>query len=718
MDGCRPPEAAAEAERDVVAAAAAESQRVAAAAAAAAESQRVAAAAAAAAEAENRRVAAAQAEARQRASRAAARVELAKAVASREDTTRLETAILAASEAGVDEAQILPAFVALEAEIERASASKVLAAAKESRSVGKLKSALAAARKAKVDETQIAEAVKILEEEARKAMLRQKYCAVVMSSLRRATESGNVNMLRAALTAATDSRVDGPEVAAAREALRAEELREAALNSLDAALASALKGAERELTVLKAEIAAAVSAGVAEDRVEAARAGADVISEIREAAEQRDPGKLMEALAVAEKAGMEVDAATYRLLEELEEAAAAEELALAVEARDVARLRAAVEAADSAGVNRDDVQHANDLLASLAAAEELGAAFEARDVERLRAAIRESEKVGGDKALIQDAHAVLIEEEFRLAASVEVERAMEGRDKKALKAAIMKAEKVGVDPKLLNAAQAQVDGKTRGATGKKDLGVSGLGLHLNASTLSALAEGLPADGFTSLGGGVFTAMAPGPRGGVAVEILLGGGALSVNVDGKASESVDAFVSGVLVGGTSEAALSFGRRLLQWLAATRRAADGFANDISEIVVANGYDPRMLPSPARLGADPKRDLKLVSSSKVHHKVNQRTPADLYVDCDIKKLDVFVCKSRHMLKTKNGLDDEVQGRLCRNAHFAEFVTDVVQRIEAANPKVVAFLCPSGQHASVATCEIIGKAYYPSAHREHKVL
>jgi len=124
---------------------------------------------------------------------------------------------------------------------------------------------------------------------------------------------------------------------------------------------------------------------------------------------------------------------------------------------------------------------------------------------------------------------------------------------------------------------------------------------------------------------------------------------------------------------------------------------------------------LPKPDVLGASRDRVLNIITWG--NGRCAQPPPADAYITCNYKKFHYLTRNNKH-IKRSNGLDEAVQGRICRNGFTESWLRDTIGRIEHDDLHNVAFHCWKGTHLSVAIAEILRKFYYPRATVQHSSL
>lgn len=127
---------------------------------------------------------------------------------------------------------------------------------------------------------------------------------------------------------------------------------------------------------------------------------------------------------------------------------------------------------------------------------------------------------------------------------------------------------------------------------------------------------------------------------------------------------------------------------------------------------GFDPRLLPTCGELGVNVQRKLTILTWG--FFKLDKAPPADALINCAYKKFHYLTRNNKH-IKKLTGLDDVVQGRVCRNTFFPVWLASTVARIERNNLQSVSFCCAKGTHLSVAIAEMMKKAYYPHASITH---
>mmetsp|Transcript_131359 Transcript_131359/g.366231 ORF Transcript_131359/g.366231 Transcript_131359/m.366231 type:complete len:337 (-) Transcript_131359:3-1013(-) len=241
--------------------------------------------------------------------------------------------------------------------------------------------------------------------------------------------------------------------------------------------------------------------------------------------------------------------------------------------------------------------------------------------------------------------------------------------------------------------------------------------HGELVDVAALEEGLLAAGFRALGAGVFIATSQG----VSVEVSPGG-LLDVAVDGRPVAAVSAFVSKTLaardVGSLGHALLDWGgrggsgSRLETPVNVESEESSGDSDSEGE---SDGLDLRCLPSPHDLGVRQHRRLTILTWG--FFKLPKPPKAQALINCSYKKFHYLTRNNKH-IKRLNGLNDVVQGRICRNTFFESWLREAVRRIEVEDLASVSLCCAKGTHLSVAVAEIIGKAYYPLAVVRHLTL
>jgi len=172
------------------------------------------------------------------------------------DLYRLRAAIATARTSSVDEEEISRARAALNSRSAQAQARRDLEAAVASRDAELLGHAIREAKQAGVGKQEVARA---------EAELRSVSHLSVGGELRAAMQSGDVERLRSAASAATDAGMMGYEVHAAWERVRALECEAWARRELDSAISSA------DSARLQAAISHAETSGVGEDLLSPAR---------------------------------------------------------------------------------------------------------------------------------------------------------------------------------------------------------------------------------------------------------------------------------------------------------------------------------------------------------------------------------------------------------------------------------------------------------------
>jgi len=292
-----------------------------------------------------------------------------------------------------------------------------------------LTEAIAAAAAAGVSKEAIEKGQKFLVEGAdKRAKARREDTA---SRLKAAVAApGDLKALREAVAAAEAEQLPGPDVKQAQEVLAREEKKQSARDAL-----AELKDCN-DAAKLEAGISAALAAGLADDASEPT---------------------LVAAQASRERAARR--------------AAAEAELAAAVQALDLGRLRAAIQGAEAAGAEPDKVQHAKQVLEEeepkQRAREALKAACEARTKEALMQAIEAAKAAKLEASEYSEAAELLSKEEEKERMLAALKKCMEDvKDvdmksidavraaKEALSAAIATAQAAGVpeaelkDPEL------------------------------------------------------------------------------------------------------------------------------------------------------------------------------------------------------------------------------------------------------------------------------
>merc|ERR1711953_717704 len=89
--------------------------------------------------------------------------------------------------------------------------------------------------------------------------------------------------------------------------------------------------------------------------------------------------------------------------------------------------------------------------------------------------------------------------------------------------------------------------------------------------------------------------------------------------------------------------------------------GNSSEDSELEIdSDGFDPRCVPSSHDLGVSPERELRIVTWG--FFKLTKPPEAQVLFNCSCKKFHYLTRNNKH-IKKLNGLDDVVQGRICRN-------------------------------------------------------
>mmetsp|Transcript_726 Transcript_726/g.1496 ORF Transcript_726/g.1496 Transcript_726/m.1496 type:complete len:338 (+) Transcript_726:79-1092(+) len=231
---------------------------------------------------------------------------------------------------------------------------------------------------------------------------------------------------------------------------------------------------------------------------------------------------------------------------------------------------------------------------------------------------------------------------------------------------------------------------------------------------SGIQEGLLGAGFKALGDGIWYSQAS------HITVELAPGALPiVSVDGCPGDEILSFVAKAVseVGSTE-----LGRALVEnkWSRGRDCMPELDAEDDSEAESDSerdpeGFDIRCLPRAIDVGARRDRQITLITWG--FFKLARPPEAQALINCSCKKFHYLTRNNKH-IKKLNGLDDVVQGRICRNTFFASWLLEAIGRIEREDLNMVSMCCAKGTHLSVAIAEMMRKAYYPKATVQHLTL
>ncbi|CAK9016123.1 unnamed protein product [Durusdinium trenchii] len=336
-------------------------------------------------------------------------------------------------------------------------------------------------------------------EEAKRALEYEERRAKVMEVLNEAISVREVIRLRAAIQQAKDFGLEHPDdLAILEEAVvtMQRELWPQARSGLAQAVLA------RDVKKLQEALAEAQLVGLAADETKPARQAlreeerkAAAIEGLKDPLLRKDIAAMQSAIAEGEEAGL-----TDADLEQIRKALAEEErkvnartaLQTATKSRKVPAIQAALEEAEACQLEGPEIYEAKRTLAEeqskMQARTAVQQAMQSRDVTELRAALKQGFAWGLEEADLQRARMILKQEEIKLEALRALEDALRSRDIEDLQAAIRNGQSSNLDPSQLRPARTALEEEQKKVSAKSSLEKAIKRRDINA-LLKALADG-------------------------------------------------------------------------------------------------------------------------------------------------------------------------------------------------------------------------------------